>query len=116
MPNDTTKRCTQTWKPLYARFGIDRLVAHQSHEPAHALFVDGGPDQAQVVAQAQYALKIVVGKLLIEQAHEVGVVCTFPTGLVVEAAAGQAQRLATGLNGAVGVGGGLRNQGALLGY
>ena len=98
-----------------SRFGSARCK-FQAHEPAHALFVDGGPGQVQVVAQAQYALKIVVGKFLIEQAHEVGVVCTFPTGLVVEASAGQAQRLATGLNGAVGTEDGLRNQGALLGY
>ena len=61
---DALPRRTQAW------FGADRLVAHPAHEPAHALFVASVARQAQVVAQAQHALKIVLRELRIEQAYE----------------------------------------------
>ena len=97
-----------------ARFGVDRLVAHQAHEAAHALFVDSVAGQAQVVAQAQHALKIMLRELLIEQAHEFQVVNAFPAGIVIKAAAGQAQGLTASYNRTTGRGWGL-DQGALLG-
>jgi hypothetical protein len=97
-----------------ARLEINRLVAHQAHEPAHPLCLDGVPVQAQVVAQAQHALEVVGGELLIEQAHEVEVVGAFPAGLVVEAATRKAQGLAAGLYRMTAVA--LYDQGALLDY
>ena len=65
-------------------------MAHEAYEPAHTLGIDGVPGQAQVVAQAQHALKIMLRELLIEQAHEFQVVHAFSTGLIIKAAAGQA--------------------------
>ena len=73
-----------------ARLGVDRLVAHQAHEAAYALGIDGVPGQAQVVAQAEHALEVVLRELLVEQAHQVEVIRTLAAGLVVEATAGQA--------------------------
>ena len=96
-----------------ARFGIDWLMAHQPHEPAHALFVDDVTGQLQVVAQAEHALEIVVRKLLVEQSHEIEVVRAFPAGLVVKTAAGQPQGLAAGLYKALPAG---LHQCALLSY
>ena len=49
-----------------ARFGVDRLMAHEAHEPAHTLGIDGVPGQAQVVAQTPHALEVVRRKLLVE--------------------------------------------------
>ena len=49
-----------------AGFGVDRLVAHQAHEAAHALLVDDVAGQAQVVAQAEYPFKVMVGELLVQ--------------------------------------------------
>ena len=89
-------------------------MAHQAYEPAHALFIDDVPRQTQVVAQAQHALKIMLGELRIEQAHQFQVIGTFSAGAVVETAACQAQRLATGVHRTGRVG--LANQRALLGY
>ena len=98
-----------------ARLGVDRLVVHQAHEPAHALFVDGVAGQAQVVAQAEHALEVVPGEFLVEQAHQGQVLGAFAAGPVVEAAAGQPQGLATGGHRARDRVGRL-DQGALLGY
>ncbi|GAA4504111.1 hypothetical protein GCM10023172_29980 [Hymenobacter ginsengisoli] len=67
-------------------------MAHQ----ADALGVDGMARQAQVVTQAEHTFKIVLRKLLIEQAHQLQVIGTLPARLVVEAAAREAQRLAAG--------------------
>ena len=41
-------------------------MAHQAHEATYPLLIDGVARQAQVVAQAEHALEIVVGKFLIE--------------------------------------------------
>ena len=81
-----------------ARLGVDRLVAHQAHEPTHPFLVHGVAGQAQVVAQAEHALEVVHRKLLVEQAHQFQVARTFATGLVVEVTARQPQSLAAGLH------------------
>jgi len=107
--------CDALARHTQARFGVDRLVAHQAHEAAHALLVDDVAGQAQVVTQAEYSLKVMVGELLVQQPHQFQVAGAFAPGLVVETAAGQAQGLTAGGHRAVGRVRRL-DQGPLLGY
>ncbi len=77
--------CTTPQKPdsLAGWVNLDWFMAQQAQEEAHALLVDSMARQAQVVAQAEHALEIVLRKLLIEQAHQLQIVGTVSAGLVI---------------------------------